>query len=526
MFSTLLNSAPKFETRKALIILNLQNDSFDFKDGSITCQPADFIDRIKTLVPYYRKIGDVIWVRTEIEDQQSASPITQDSKHSSTDLTAANVIDLSLKDCDPKEELSVNLPTSEPAKRDIHSPASRSNALMRKSAKTKGGSRKARLDECSKAIEIEGYQQKSQNGDLTKLYRPGTRGTAFIDDLLPTVDNKCDLMVVKHQLSAFDTTSLLLSLRMKLVTHIHLCGLLSNLSVYSTAADAVRHGLKVTVVEDCLGYRTQLSHLDAICNMADVQGVSGINIEELIGEARWKEASDATTSLFSAANTDEIQPPLVTPKDSFEPQRLDIETPDNSPGGAASLVLDDNAVTSKSSSAKSTTESGHPENVEHAKTHSARSSEPPAIELRRQASKKDRPKEQKLGPADTIGEGDSKIMLDVLSPLLAQDAFQQVRDEVDWQAMRHRNGEVPRRVAVQGEIDHDGSRPIYRHPADESPPLFQFTQTVEKIRKDIQILLEQPFNHALIQFYRDGQDNISEHSDKVHPQLFIRLLSC
>lgn len=81
--------------------------------------------------------------------------------------------------------------------------------------------------------------------------------------------------------------------------------------------------------------------------------------------------------------------------------------------------------------------------------------------------------------------------------------------------MRHRSGEVPRRVAVQGEIGMNGSIPIYRHPADESPPLLEFTPTVLKIRDELQMLLKQPFNHVLIQLYRSGQDNISEHSDKV-----------
>jgi hypothetical protein len=66
-------------------------------------------------------------------------------------------------------------------------------------------------------------------------------------------------------------------------------------------------------------------------------------------------------------------------------------------------------------------------------------------------------------------------------------------------------GEVPRLVAVEGEVGEDGrfgtpfrlrtcvntslflySFPIYRHPADESPPLSAFSSTVSLIREHVQ----------------------------------------
>lgn len=58
------------------------------------------------------------------------------------------------------------------------------------------------------------------------------------------------------------------------------------------------------------------------------------------------------------------------------------------------------------------------------------------------------------------------------------------------------------------------SSTIYRHPADESPPLNPFSPSVEAIRQHVQKILEHPVNHVLIQFYRTGTDYISEHSDK------------
>lgn len=58
------------------------------------------------------------------------------------------------------------------------------------------------------------------------------------------------------------------------------------------------------------------------------------------------------------------------------------------------------------------------------------------------------------------------------------------------------------------------SQPLYRHPADESPPLLPFSPTVERIRRHVAKILNEPVNHALIQHYRNGSDYISEHSDK------------
>ncbi|EMD31187.1 hypothetical protein CERSUDRAFT_120047 [Gelatoporia subvermispora B] len=119
-----------------------------------------------------------------------------------------------------------------------------------------------------------------------------------------------------------------------------------------------------------------------------------------------------------------------------------------------------------------------------------------------------------LGPGDPMGEGDTSLVLDFLPPDLASVAFEALLREVQWSTMHHRGGEVPRRVAVEGEMNTDGSFPIYRHPADESPPLHPFSPTVARIREHVERVLQQPVNHVLIQHYRTGADYISEHSDK------------
>ncbi|KAH9943603.1 hypothetical protein B0H21DRAFT_892734 [Amylocystis lapponica] len=121
---------------------------------------------------------------------------------------------------------------------------------------------------------------------------------------------------------------------------------------------------------------------------------------------------------------------------------------------------------------------------------------------------------QVLGPGDSMGEGDTYLLLDLLPPNLAEVAFDRVLQEVQWHTMYHRGGEVPRLVAVQGQVAVDGSHPIYRHPADESPPLQPFSPAVALIRQHVERALQHPVNHALLQLYRTGADYISEHADK------------
>ncbi|KAF3286897.1 hypothetical protein TWF970_008729 [Orbilia oligospora] len=151
------------------------------------------------------------------------------------------------------------------------------------------------------------------------------------------------------------------------------------------------------------------------------------------------------------------------------------------------------------------------------------SQEPPADAAAPQSTHKARKQKRKdanhsaaLGPNDTLGEPtDTTSLITSLLPAdFSASVFAQLKSEVQWRVMYHRGGEVPRLVAVQGQIDEDGSFPIYRHPSDESPPLLPFSRTVEEIRKHVEARLGHKVNHVLIQLYRTGTDYISEHSDK------------
>ncbi|KIV81834.1 hypothetical protein PV11_03985 [Exophiala sideris] len=120
-----------------------------------------------------------------------------------------------------------------------------------------------------------------------------------------------------------------------------------------------------------------------------------------------------------------------------------------------------------------------------------------------------------LEPNDKIGQGDCHVCLELLDETEGERAFYSCRKSIKWQKMFHKSGAVPRLVAIQGDISDDNSLvPIYRHPADESPELLPFDPIVDMLRKAAEKAVGHPLNHALIQMYRNSEDNISEHSDK------------
>jgi alkylated DNA repair dioxygenase AlkB len=85
--------------------------------------------------------------------------------------------------------------------------------------------------------------------------------------------------------------------------------------------------------------------------------------------------------------------------------------------------------------------------------------------------------------------------------------------EIKFSSMTSQGSPVPRLIAIQGDII-DGKYPLYRHPADFQPNLTNFSPLTKKIRDYLSELLGEKFNHVLIQLYRNGDDNIGEHSDK------------
>ncbi|MCJ1385659.1 hypothetical protein MMC17_008782 [Xylographa soralifera] len=503
---------PTFDTRRALVVLNVQNSSFDSWGDFAICEPRNFVEKIKQVIPVFRRAGDIVWVRTEFDDGESAatSPVSTNGaiitnvENSNTPPNTAPIPDY---DRDAVRGIMTRV---------TYHPTRRAKAVMRHaSAKTRSEQRDEQLDIFVNDDEddADAYLSKPRKGQPPRIFAPGTPGVALTDDILPYVDMAKDMIIVKNHYSAFDATPLLLSLRMKLVTHLYLCGLLSNVSIYATAADAVRHGFEVTVVEDCMGYRSEAKHLDAMRQMADILGVSGIDTEEIINEFGGREPPDTEMPMFLGPGMDGIRSSsLMTEGYNLHRTSADLHDANKR------IIKQYRPIGDRGATVTSIAHSIETNEQQPLPSPGRPSPQESPVQISKLPVPRDEPAVSSPTPTpimgDSYGECDSKIIMNALSAKLSEEAFALLKKEVEWQSMNHRGGEVPRKVAVQGEVGKDGSKPIYRHPADESPPLLPFSSTVQRIREEVQKILKQPLNHALIQLYRDGQDNISEHSDK------------
>ena len=105
----------------------------------------------------------------------------------------------------------------------------------------------------------------------------------------------------------------------------------------------------------------------------------------------------------------------------------------------------------------------------------------------------------------------SYILYDI--PELRNIDIQTIKNEIEFKEMLSQGAPVPRLIAIQGKIENE-LKPLYRHPVDAQPELTEMSYTTNKICNILSEKLNKKFNHVLIQLYRDGNDNIGEHSDK------------
>ncbi|EEP81245.1 predicted protein [Uncinocarpus reesii 1704] len=417
---------PQISTRRALLVLDLQNDFVSPGGALLAPNAPTLIDRIPALAAHFRSSGKVFWVQTTFQrprdtfSQAAGGDLILVNPPASAAAPAASTTD-------PEAFLTVQAPHP--------------------------------------------------------CCRPDTPGAQFPPAVVSAIDAQADTVLVKSDYSAFQSPSVLLSFRTQFITELYICGALSNISVYATALDAVRNGFVVTLVEDCLGFRRFSRHRDALRRMTQVLGVYTVKSADLLTP----DDEPSSEKLPAEAKEPVQQGPI-----EFDDGPDSVDEP---PSPMLTRAL-----------RRLRTDEDDPNPVPESVCHS-----------RGRASRLARPKTPKnpasstRGPGESIGSGDSKIIYDLALP---DDAFRTLRDEVRWQKMYHMSGQVPRLVAVQGTVQPDGSIPIYRHPADESPPLLPFSSTVDTIRETVEKQLGHPLNHVLIQLYRSGDDRISEHSDK------------
>lgn len=106
-----------------------------------------------------------------------------------------------------------------------------------------------------------------------------TWGAEIIDELGAKVS---DYFVKKRRYSAFFATDLDLILRELKVKKIYVCGVVTNICVLHTAADAKQLGYEVVILEDCTKALSNYEQEYAIRHMKNVFNAKIINSKEFI----------------------------------------------------------------------------------------------------------------------------------------------------------------------------------------------------------------------------------------------------
>lgn len=685
-FAEILAKQPKVKTRQALMIIGLQNDFIAPSGYLPVATTSGFLDNIQALVPKFRELdGHIIWVQTLYEADRLANT---SSTGEGDALVIAGLVDgEEISSHGGDDELTKDLPLPLPQ---AQSRSSKHRQRALDLFKRVSSRRKALpVEEAKATVEEDEELFLLKRPKKGAACMPETEGVQFPKDIKKLIDTPRDAVIKTTNYSAFLGTNLLLTLRARLVTEIYVCGCLTNISVLATVIDGARHGIKINVIQDALGFRKECRHELALKRMEDVFDAWMVTsaeilakeylavveptkeeakeegkpdatdpkkpkdeLEALVGKLSLAEkpddaartpngratsktnerfAKDASDSQLLVAgeegNSDDdiratlarnkrntgaeqnstdagetklvqsrtrmrkkkkkkptegssVEPGMRTSESNISITQASAEAmrDETDPPRTAALdaVVESNNI-QKHDDAKQLLDKTHSQSVVQDRSGSGDTTTPLPAKAIPDESKGDlsiqAPKDcltpsqmsapivlptqpmhvdagassvsptslglatmtkssrlkslanlPMLGPRDRIAEGDSRIVHDLiphnychpgdLSKPLVDTIFQQLYNEVRWQKMLHQQGEVPRLVCCQGEFGEDGSKPVYRHPADQTLPLLHFSPKVQWIRRAAEKIVGHPLNHVLIQLYRSGNDYISEHSDK------------
>ncbi|SPQ26413.1 8240921c-da3c-4cf2-95aa-03c0e53b5322 [Thermothielavioides terrestris] len=237
---------PTVPTRKALLILDLQND-FLSSDGALHVgEPEDFVDRILDLAKAFRDAaaGDVIWVRSEFEHHCS---LLEDGDQ----IVTADTV--------PRPQ--------KPGPSRGRQPTS------------------ALHDSAAMEADEEAFLSTGGDGGKEPCVRKGTQGAEFAPKVKAAIATGRDIVVTKTRYSAFapgQQLQLAQLLQRRFVTHLYVCGALTNISIYATALGAGQHGCAVTLLEDCCGFRKTARHVSAVRQLMHLTGCEVVSADTLL----------------------------------------------------------------------------------------------------------------------------------------------------------------------------------------------------------------------------------------------------
>ncbi|KAF2839998.1 hypothetical protein M501DRAFT_1010235 [Patellaria atrata CBS 101060] len=320
LLDLLTQAQPQFTTNQALLVVDLQND-FCSPDGKLPNHgPSGLVERIKALVPTFREnAGDVIWVRSVFEEERDVSDPSGDRDGDTVllDVEAPRPSEdyESPEETSSKDRLQVPTPSSKPEKTPSSNRALK--LFKRVRGKPKATPAPAPVAREPSPVPTEEVPEEDELF-LSKTSKRGpcclrdTPGVEFVEAVQATIDPENDVMVVKSHYSALNSTTLLLTLRTRLITELYICGNVCNTSIYATALDAARHGLTIHLIEDCLGYRKQMRYNEAIKQMTDLMGAQMITSQQIIYDLLYPSESEEgeeedETAIGAESATEQLQ---------------------------------------------------------------------------------------------------------------------------------------------------------------------------------------------------------------------------
>ncbi|KAF2276765.1 uncharacterized protein EI97DRAFT_417773 [Westerdykella ornata] len=253
---------PHFQTHQALLVIGLQNDFIE-PDGRLPVDTRNgFLDRITAVVPKLRQLStNIIWVQTLYEaDRLANDPSTGEGDA----VVVGGLVDAVESSTDDDDDLPKEPEPIAPAQSRVSRRKQRALDLLKKVSSR----RRAAPAEVLQSAEEDEELFLLRSSNRTPACIPNSPGAEFVDAVKASIA-KTDAVLQTTHYSAFLGTSLLLILRAKLVTEVYICGCITNVSVLATVIDAARHGIRINIISDCLGYRKQSRHDDALKKMVD-----------------------------------------------------------------------------------------------------------------------------------------------------------------------------------------------------------------------------------------------------------------
>lgn len=603
LLTLLSQQTPSLQTRKGLLVVGLQNDLLPGGKLPVTL-PSDYFDKLRTLVSAFRDHGDVIWVRSEYEADRQLN-----LDEASGDIVVLENVEQAAQVEEPEHGGNDN----GDGHGDSPVPLKRARVSLDEVDHTMPVNQEnASPDVSYTTVDEELFLTRTDQKEACCI--TGSFGAQHPSQIANIIDTSKDLHVRSTKYSAFGSTSLLFTLRSKLITELYICGGPTNLTVCATSMDAATHGLPVTLVDDCLLARNQERHESAMMRLSEDIEADIMTSDQVIKHLNSPQSRGEDPSYGNPYEDVRIEDIVV--EDETDVVQLEIDSndggedslPEAATSRPASSPVHDNLMQLRSYNAmkqaakrlesasteedslfsglangvsyhKSADDHPLPVNIEAEITPRIESGEklaesaplttklgnsekvsdglsgrvdiedwlettrPPAKksvsskhpglqalsslagldqrtvdsyeEMMSEAKEARKTNDQPLfGPDRARESAGSSILFDLLSVELAETIFEQLKGEISWERMFHQMGEVPRLVCCQGTIAEDGSRPVYRHPSDQTLPVRSWTPNVNVVRKRAEEIVGHALNHCLIQLYRGGTDFISEHSDK------------